>query len=241
MEYARLNISQDYVDADLPGGVQRLDQTPASYAQLLTALPAEATCVLEATGPYGLRLLAALRQAQRPVCVVNPLQARRFAQSQLRRSKTDWTDARLLSQFGRAFTPPLHQPTAQWLTHLQQRQALLDLLTRQRTASRNHQHALAHSPCPDPVSTQALEAELARLDQQVADLKKASGKMPRPRAAPTTPGCKLSLASARALPWPCCWPVPACGHSRAGGRPWPMRACVHAHTNRAAACAAGPG
>jgi len=41
---------------------------------------------------------------------------------------------------------------------------------------RNHQHALAHSPCPDPVSTQALEAELARLDQQVADLKKSLRK-----------------------------------------------------------------
>jgi len=72
MEYVRLNTSQDYVDADLPGGVQRPDQTPASYAQLLTALPAEATCALEATGPYGLRLLAALHQAQRPVCVVTP-------------------------------------------------------------------------------------------------------------------------------------------------------------------------
>jgi len=91
MEYIGIDTSQNYVAADLPGGVQRLDQTTAGYAQLLTALPAEATCVLEATGPYGLRLLAALHQAQRPVCVVNPLQVRRFTQSQLRRSKTDRT------------------------------------------------------------------------------------------------------------------------------------------------------
>lgn len=173
MEYVGIDISQDYVDADLPGGVQRLDQTPAGYAQLLAALPAEATCVLEATGPYGLRLLAALHQAGRPVCVVNPLQVRRFAQSQLRRSKTDRLDARLLSQFGRVFTPVLHQASPVWLTQLQQRQALLELLQGQRTALRHHQHALAQSPWPDPVSTKALEAELARLDQQLAELEKS--------------------------------------------------------------------
>ena len=173
MDYVGIDISQDYVDADLPGGVRRLNQTPAGYAALVGALPAGAVCVLEATGPYGLRLLAALHQAQRPVCVVNPLAVRRFGQSQLRRSKTDRTDARLLSQFGRVFTPALHQPTALWLSHLQQRQALLDLLKGQRTALGNHQHALALAPWPDPVSTQALEAELARLDQQVDELEKS--------------------------------------------------------------------
>ena len=173
MDYLGIDISQDYVDADLPGGVQRLAQDAAGHAALLAALPAGAVCVLEATGPYGLRLLAALHQAGQAVCVVNPLSVRRFGQSQLRRSKTDRTDAQLLSHFGRVFTPALHTPTALWLTQLQQRQALLDLLKGQRTALGNHQHALAQAPWPDPVSTQALEAELARLDKQVADLEKS--------------------------------------------------------------------
>ncbi|OGX80910.1 IS110 family transposase, partial [Hymenobacter glacialis] len=173
MDYIGLDISQAYVDADLPGGVQRLAQTPAGYPALLTDVPAGAVCVLEATGPYGLRLLAALHQAGQAVCVVNPLSVRRFGQSQLRRSKTDRTDAQLLSQFGRVFAPVLHQPTARWLSQLQQRQALLDLLRGQRTALSNHQHTLAQSPWPDPVSTQALDAELAGLDQQLAALEKS--------------------------------------------------------------------
>ena len=59
---------------------------------------------------------------------------------------------------------------------MQQRQALLDLLKGQCTALRNHQFALAHSPWPDPVSTQALEAELVRLDKQLAELKKSLEK-----------------------------------------------------------------
>lgn len=176
MDYLGIDISQDYVDAALPGGVRRFAQTADGHAALLRALPAGAVCVLEATGPYGLRLLATLHQARRPVCVVNPLQVRRFAQSQLRRSKTDRTDARLLSQFGAAFAPPLHQPTAVWLSQLQQRQALLDLLVGQRTALRNHRHALRQWPHPDPVSEKALDQELEGLDQRLSELQKSLEK-----------------------------------------------------------------
>lgn len=173
MLYIGIDISQDYVDVDLPDGVQRLAQTADGYNALLAALPTGAVCVQEATGPYGLRLLAALHQAGQPVCVVNPLQVRRFAQSQLRRSKTDRTDAQLLSQFGRAFAPPVHQPTALWVSQLQQRQALLDLLVGQRTALRNHRHALRQAPWPDPVSEAALNEELGRLDKRVDELQKS--------------------------------------------------------------------
>lgn len=172
MNYIGLDISQDYLDADLPGGVRRLAQTAEGHAQLVAALPAGSVCVLEATGPYGLRLLAALHQAQQPVCLVNPLQVRRFAQSQLRRSKTDRTDAQLLSQFGRAFAPPLHRPAAVWLSQLQQRQALLELLRQQRTALRNHQHAVRQSPWPDPATERALEGQLQGLDQRIAELER---------------------------------------------------------------------
>lgn len=173
MDYIGVDISHDYLDADLPGGVRRVAQTSEGYTALLSALPAGSCCVLEATGPYGLRLLAALHQAGQAVCVVNPLQVRRFAQSQLRRSKTDRSDAQLLTQFGRAFTPPRHQPAAVWLSQLQQRQALLDLLTKQRTALRNHQHALRQSPWPDPVSEAALDEELQRLDERLDALQRS--------------------------------------------------------------------
>lgn len=170
MEYIGLDISQAYVDADLAGGVRRLAQTPDGYAALLAALAAGSCCVLEATGPYGLRLLAALHQAGQAVSVVNPLQVRRFGQSQLRRSKTDRGDAQLLSQFGRAFTPALHQPPATWRSQLQQRQALLELLRQQRAALRNHQHALGQSPWPDPASERALAQQLQDLDARIAEL-----------------------------------------------------------------------
>lgn len=174
MPYIGIDISKAHLDVDLgPGPVRRVAQTSQDYAALLAALPAQAICVLEATGPYGLRLLAALHQARQPVCVVNPLQVRRFSQSQLRRSKTDRTDARLLPQFGTVFIPPPHQASPLWLSQLQQRQALLDLLTRQRTALRNQRHALTESPYPDPVSEQILDEDINHLDERVGQLERS--------------------------------------------------------------------
>jgi transposase len=168
--YIGLDVSKDVVDVALPSGVVCYRQTAAGYAQLLAALPADAIVVLEATGPYGLRLLAALHQAERPVCVVNPLQARRFAQSQLRRGKTDRVDARVLSDFGAALRPRLTEAKSFSQQQLQQRQALLDLLRRQLVALRQHQHALEQALWPDPPSQAALAEQIARLERQIAEL-----------------------------------------------------------------------
>ena len=169
-KYIGIDISKDTLDVDLPGGVVCYTQTAADHARLLAALPADAIVVLEATGPYGLRLLDALHQAQRPVCVINPLQARRFAQSQLRRSKTDRSDARVLSSFGEAFKPRLTEAKSLKQQQLTQRQTLLELLKKQLTALGNHAQALTQALWPDPVSQAALAEQMTRLKEQIAQL-----------------------------------------------------------------------
>ena len=170
VKYLGIDISKDTLDVDLPGGVVCYTQTAADHARLLAALPADAIVVLEATGPYGLRLLDALHQAQRPVCVINPLQARRFAQSLLRRSKTDRSDARVLSSFGEAFKPRLTEAKSLKQQQLTQRQTLLELLKKQLTALGNHAQALTQALWPDPVSQAALAEQMTRLKEQIAQL-----------------------------------------------------------------------
>ena len=68
--------------------------------------------VIEATGSFHIDL--AIRLAEEPgieVMIVNPLAARRFAQAQMRRAKTDRVDALMLLEFAErmefvAWTPP---------------------------------------------------------------------------------------------------------------------------------------
>ncbi len=75
-----------------------------ALAARLAAL-APALVVLEATGGYQNALVAALAVAGLPVAVVNPRQARRFAEAVGRLAKTDPLDAACLAHFAEAVRP----------------------------------------------------------------------------------------------------------------------------------------
>ncbi len=62
----------------------------------LKSLSNQSWCIMEATGVYSLQLAIALYEKGIKVSVVNPLQIKRFAQTKLKRSKTDKVDAFLI-------------------------------------------------------------------------------------------------------------------------------------------------
>ncbi len=65
---------------------------------------------LEATGTYGEALSEYLSDKAIMVSVVNPAQIKAFGVSELSRTKTDKTDAKLIARFCRAMNPDLWQP-----------------------------------------------------------------------------------------------------------------------------------
>ena len=65
---------------------------------------------LEATGPYGEELAAYLHERDYGVSVVNPVRIKRYAQSQLRRNKTDKLDAEVIADFCRTQEAPQWTP-----------------------------------------------------------------------------------------------------------------------------------
>ncbi len=71
--------------------------------QLKTVKPAR--IVIEATGRLELLFVVAAQKAKLPVCVVNPLQVRRFAGAAGKLAKTDRLDAQILAHFGEAMQP----------------------------------------------------------------------------------------------------------------------------------------
>lgn len=78
------------------------------YARLLELLgnPTEALVVMEATGHYWQNLFATLAARGFAIALVNPLRTQRFAEEELRRTKTDAIDALGLAAFGRQKRPP---------------------------------------------------------------------------------------------------------------------------------------
>ena len=148
--------------------------TAAGHAALLAWLQRHATgpvhACLEATGTYGEAVATALHEAGHRVSVVNPAAVKAFAQSQLRRTKTDRVDAAVLAAFCTAHQPPAWVPWPSEVRELQglirRREAVVEMLTQER----NRVTAGELVPAVAASLTRhitMLEAELAALDRQI--------------------------------------------------------------------------
>lgn len=92
----------------------KVSNDPSGFRRLVKSLSkfkSSAHAIVEPTGGYERRLVAALREADIPVSLVNPRQARDFARAQGRLAKTDRLDAKVLADFGTAMRPEPTPPT----------------------------------------------------------------------------------------------------------------------------------
>jgi len=115
--FVGIDVAKDHLDVHLyPAGTAfRVANADAGLDDLVARLQAAspALIVLEATGGYQNPLVAALGAAGLPVAVVNPRQARRFAEGHGRLAKTDAIDAATLALFAAQVRPEARpQPSA---------------------------------------------------------------------------------------------------------------------------------
>jgi transposase len=122
---------------------------------------------LEATGLYGDGVTAFLHQHGYTVSVVNPARIKAYGESQLKRNKTDRSDARLIADFCRTQQPEPWTPPAPEVKELRALLRHLDDLLAMRQQERNRLQAGETSAT---VLIQ-LQQHLTFLDQQIAALK----------------------------------------------------------------------
>jgi transposase len=147
--YVGIDVSKDALDVHVRSAARafRVTNDEAGIAELLPQLRelAPAALVLEATGGYEIPVVAALAAAGLAPAVVNPRQARRFAEGVGRLAKTDRIDAAVLAHFAEAVRPePRAVPDAQ-------ARALGDLLARRRPLLQmrvSEQHRLPTAAAP---------------------------------------------------------------------------------------------
>lgn len=148
----------------------RFDNNEAGFAQLARWLGKrrvqELHACLEATGRYGDAVAEFLHEQGHRVSVVNPAQIHAFARTTLKRNKTDQSDAVLIAQFCQ-----LHQPHA-WTPPAPEVRALQEMVRRREALGQMHQqeHNRLRSGVTSEVVRSTLEAHLAYLDQQIAEL-----------------------------------------------------------------------
>jgi len=122
-----------------------IPNTPDGHATLRRALRKKAgiaRVALEATGTYHLDLALLLARTDGiELMVVNPLAARRFAQAQMRRAKTDRVDAQVLLEFCQRMAFEPWAPPSPAALELRNISRHLAALIADQTALKNRLHA----------------------------------------------------------------------------------------------------
>lgn len=145
--------------------------TPGGHAALLAWVARQhggpVHACLEATGTYGEALATAMADAGYVVSVVNPSAIEAYRRSQLARTKTDTTDARLIARFCAREEPPRWIPLPPEIRALQAVVRRLDALDGMRTQELNR---LSAEP-PDAAVRASIQHVIDVLDEEMRELR----------------------------------------------------------------------
>ncbi|XGV95329.1 MAG: IS110 family transposase [Leptolyngbya sp. BL-A-14] len=121
---------------------------------------------MEATSIYGHALATYLHSQGHVVSIVNPARIKGYGQSQLRRTKNDRADAKLIAQFCRDLKPAAWQPSQSMVQELQAFTRRLEALEQMVTQEKNR---LDITPM---VLKGDIEAHIQFLEAQITAVKK---------------------------------------------------------------------
>ena len=142
----------------------------AGFAKFAEKLTIEAHIVMEASGSYYLQLATYLYDRGFAVSVINPLTMSHFVRMGLHRSKTDKKDAGYIAAFGMNQADRLvrWKPRPSYMLELQQLEAIIDNLTRQRTKLSNMREAFVSSGTDgNSIVLTVLNEEIAHATDQI--------------------------------------------------------------------------
>jgi len=163
-----IDVSKDHLDVAVrPDGTHhRVPNTDDGLGQLVARLgPLGPTLiVLEATGGYQRRAVAALVLAGFPVAVVNPARARAFATALGLLAKTDAVDAQALAAFADRVRPAARSVPDAQAQQMQELLARRAQLVGMRTMERNRLGTAL-----SPAVRRSIEAHIEWLSEQVGE------------------------------------------------------------------------
>lgn len=168
--YIGIDISKLFFDVFMADHHYRFDNDTPGFDDLLKLLNADSRVVMEASGPYYLRLACYLHCRGIMVSVINPLVIRRFSQMRMSRAKTDKKDARLIAEYGALTKPNRWVPPQKHIIDLQQLEATVAALIKQQTCLNNQLESFIHSGMLDKRLERTLRKELIHLHKLILGL-----------------------------------------------------------------------
>ncbi len=149
---------------------QQLDYDKNGLSKLVKIIPDKSICVMEATGPYYLKLANFLYSKGFKVCVVNPLVIRRYSQMLLKRTKTDKADAQLIAMYGKNQSPDFWKPNNENIQRIRQMNSVLESLIKERTSWLNRIEAAKQDDNFDKSSLKIMKQMIILINRRVQKL-----------------------------------------------------------------------
>lgn len=164
--YCGIDVSKQTFDVFLEKKSHVFNNELEGFKMFLSLLPMGAHCVMEATGPYYLKLAVYLQSNGIKVSVVNPLVIKRFSQMRMLKAKTDKADARLIALYAEKEVPSPWQAPKPILLKIQQEQAVLDGLNKQLRMLKNQMESIAVQPFQSGEALVAIRAVVNEIEKQ---------------------------------------------------------------------------
>jgi len=138
-----------------------------SFRKLLLA---DDHCVMEASGPYYLKLAHYLFEEQIRISVVNPLQIKHFVRMRMIKAKTDKKDAQMISLYGKMEQPDLWVPGDKLINSLQHINTAIEGLHKQASILNNQLEAFNQIPQVDKELIKVLRGLLRSVKAKISKL-----------------------------------------------------------------------
>lgn len=133
---------------------------------------------MEATGIYGYSVACRLyREHGCSVSVINPAQIAAYARAQLRRTKTDVVDARVILSFAASQKPALWEPESKALRELYLLVTEADRIRQEQNQWRNREHTQKYMDDLPKVIKQSRKAVQRTLNSQLEKIEKAISEL----------------------------------------------------------------
>lgn len=176
MNYVGIDISKLSFDVAIENEKEKyvhykMSNNPEGFKKLLNLLDKEKhCCVMEASGPYYLKLAFFLFDKKIAVNVINPLVIRRFSQMRMMRAKTDKKDAVMIAEYGKTEQPTQWKPEQSYVLELKQMQAYVEQLNKSRTGFIRQQEAFAQNPVKCADLNKSIAGIIKDIEKQIASI-----------------------------------------------------------------------
>lgn len=138
-----IDVSKDTFDIYLYGGNHRkFNNDTKGIKKFISTIPNGTHVTMEATGSYHQRLAIYLYDHDIKVSIVNPLSVKRFIQMKLKKNKTDKSDAKMITLYGKEQSPSLWKPNMAYVDTSKDIQTTIGLYLKQQTSYKNKLHSL---------------------------------------------------------------------------------------------------